>query len=140
MGEDGTQNHQPITLHRTIYGSIERFLGILLEHTAGKLPLWLSPVQVRILTVADRFNKYAQKIAQQMDEQEIRVEIDARAESIGKKVRESQLQKINYILVVGEREVKEGTVTIRTRDNKIQGAKKIETFIKHIVKEISERK
>lgn len=140
MGEDGTQNHQPITLHRTIYGSIERFLGVLIEHTAGKLPLWLSPIQVRILTVADRFNEYAEKIVKQMQEQNIRAEVDSRAESIGKKVREAQLQKINYILVVGERELTEGTVTIRTRDNKIQGAKKPETFIKQILKEIEERK
>lgn len=140
MGEDGTQNHQPITLHRTIYGSIERFIGVLLEHTAGKLPLWLSPIQVRILTVADRFNKYAEKIVEQMKEQKIRAELDNRAESIGKKVREAQLQKINYILVAGERELSEGTVTIRTRDNKIQGAKKPEIFIKQILKEIEERK
>ncbi|MBN1644445.1 threonine--tRNA ligase [Candidatus Woesearchaeota archaeon] len=140
MGEDGTQNHQPITLHRTIYGSIERFIGILLEHTGGKLPLWISPIQVRILTVADRFNEYAEKIIKQMDEQGIRAELDGRTESIGKKVREAQLQKINYILVVGERELSEGTVTIRTVDNKIQGAKKIDTFIKQVVKEITERK
>lgn len=140
MGEDGTQNHQPICLHRTIYGSVERFMGVLLEHTAGKLPCWISPIQVRILTVADRFNDYAKKIAEQMKEVNIRVEVDDRSESIGKKVREAQLQKINYILVVGEREVAEGTVTIRTRDNKIQGAKKIDTFIKQVVAEIEERK
>ncbi|MBD3361627.1 threonine--tRNA ligase [Candidatus Woesearchaeota archaeon] len=139
MGEDGTQNHQPITLHRTIYGSIERFIGILLEHTGGKLPLWASPIQVRILTVADRFNPYAEKIMQQMKQSNIRAEVDERTESIGKKVREAQLQKINYILVVGERELAEGTVTIRTRDNKIHGAKKAEIFIKQVVKEINKR-
>ncbi len=140
MGEDGTQNHQPICLHRTIYGSIERFVGLLIEHTAGKLPLWLSPVQVKILTVADRFNKYAQKIAKQMNKEGIRVEIDNRAESIGKKVREAQLQKVNYIIVVGEKEVKSKTVTVRTRDNKVHGAKKIDIFLKQIVKEIEDRK
>jgi threonyl-tRNA synthetase len=139
MGEDGTQNHQPICLHRTIYGSIERFVGVLLEHTAGKLPAWLSPVQVKILTVADRFNKYSEKIAGQMREKSIRVELDDRTESIGKKVREAQLQQVNYILVVGEREVKDKTVTVRTRDNKVHGAKKTDDFLKKLVKEIEER-
>ena len=139
MGEDGTQNHQPIMLHRTIYGSIERFIGVLLEHTAGKLPLWASPVQVKILTVADRFNDYANKVVQQMKEAGIRAEVDERSESIGKKVREAQLQQINYILVIGEREVKDKTVAVRTRDNKVHGAKKVDSFIKEIVKEIQER-
>ncbi len=139
MGEDGTQNHQPIMLHRTIYGSIERFIGVLLEHTAGKLPLWASPVQVKILTVADRFNDYADKVAEQMKEAGIRAEVDERSESIGKKVRKAQLQQINYILVIGEREVKDKTVAVRTRDNKVHGAKKVDSFIKEIVKEIQER-
>jgi threonyl-tRNA synthetase len=140
MGEDGTQNHKPILLHRTIYGSIERFVGVLLEHTAGKLPLWVSPIQVRVLTVADRFDKYADKVVKQMKDSGIRAELDARAESIGKKVREAQLQQINYILVVGEREVKDKTVTVRTRDNKVHGAKKVDSFVKELVKEIQERK
>ncbi|MBW2973606.1 threonine--tRNA ligase [Candidatus Woesearchaeota archaeon] len=140
MGEDGTQNHQPIMLHRTIYGSLERFIGILIEHYAGKLPLWLSPVQVRILTVADRFNDYAEKVAQKMKDAGIRAEVDDRSESIGKKVREAQLQQINYILVVGEKELKDKTVAIRTRDNKVHGAKKVDSFIKELVKEIQERK
>jgi len=140
MGEDGTQNHQPIMLHRTIYGSIERFIGVLIEHTAGKLGLWISPVQVKILSVADRFNKYAQKIAEQMKEQGIRAEVDDRTESIGKKVREAQLQKVNYILVVGEKEMKAKTVAVRTRDNKVHKAKKTEKFIKEIIKEIQQRK
>jgi len=140
MGSDGTENHQPVMLHRTIYGSIERFIGVLLEHTAGKLPLWASPIQVKILTVADRFNDYANKVTEQMKEAGIRAVVDERSESIGKKVREAQLQQINYILVIGEREVKDKTVTIRTRDNKIHGAKKVDSFIKEIVKEIQERK
>ena len=140
MGADGTENHQPIMLHRTIYGSIERFIGVLLEHTAGKLPLWVSPVQVRILTIADRFNDYAEKKCKEMQEAGIRAEMDARPESISKKVRDAQMQQINYILVVGEREVADGTVTVRTRDNKVHGAKKVDEFIKEIVEEIKERK
>jgi len=140
MGKDGTQNHQPIMLHRTIYGSIERFIGLLIEHTAGKLPLWISPVQVKILTVADRFNKFAEKISSQMKKQGIRTEVDDRAESIGKKVREAQMQKINYIVVVGEKEQKSGKIIIRTRDNKIHSAKKIENFIEQVKEEIEKRK
>ena len=139
MGSDGTENHQPIMLHRTIYGSIERFIGVLLEHTAGKLPLWASPVQVKILTVADRFNDCAEKVAQQMKDAGIRAEVDEKSESIGKKVREAQLQQINYILVIGEKEVNDKTVAVRTRDNKVHGAKKVDSFIKEIVKEIQER-
>jgi threonyl-tRNA synthetase len=140
MGADGTENHQPIMLHRTIYGSIERFIGVLLEHTAGKLPLWVSPVQVRILTIADRFNDYAEKKCKEMQEAGIRAEMDARPESISKKVRDAQMQQINYILVVGEREVADGTVTVRTRDNKVHGAKKVDSFIKEVAEEIKERK
>jgi threonyl-tRNA synthetase len=140
MGADGTQNHQPVMLHRTIYGSVERFIGVLLEHTAGKLPLWLSPVQVKILSIADRFNNYAYSVAKQMKEAGIRVEVDDGAESINKKVRGAQLEQTNYILVVGEREVKDKTVTVRTRDdNKVLGAKKTDAFVKQLVNEIYER-
>lgn len=139
MGADGTENHQPIMLHRTIYGSIERFIGVLLEHTAGKLPLWCSPVQVRVLTIADRFDDYAAKAVLQMKGAGIRAELDSRSESISKKVREAQLQQINYILVVGEREVADKTVAVRTRDNKVHGAKNVDSFIKELVKEIQER-
>ncbi|MBW2986133.1 threonine--tRNA ligase [Candidatus Woesearchaeota archaeon] len=139
MGEDGTQNHKPIMLHRTIYGSIERFIGVLIEHVAGKFPLWISPIQVRILTIADRFNDYAHKAAKKMSDAGIRVDIDERSESISKKVREAQLQQINYIIVVGEKEVKDKTITVRTRDNKVHGAEKVDTFIKKVVKEIQER-
>ena len=140
MGADGTQNHQPIMLHRTIYGSVERFIGVLLEHTAGKLPLWLSPVQVKILSIADRFNDYCYSAAKQMKEAGIRVEVDDSAESINKKVRGAQLEQVNYILVVGEREVNDKTVTVRTRDdNKVLGAKKTNEFVERIVKEIEER-
>lgn len=141
MGADGTQGHQPIMLHRTIYGSIERFTGVLLEHTAGKLPLWLSPVQVKILSIADRFNDYAYSAARQMKEKGIRAVVDDGAESINKKVRTAQLEQANYIIVIGEREVKDKTVTVRTRDdNKVLGAKKTEEFVEKIAKEIADRK
>ena len=140
MGADGTQDHQPTMLHRTIYGSVERFIGVLLEHTAGKLPLWLSPVQVKILSIADRFNDYAYSVAKQMKDAGVRVIVDDGAESINKKVRTAQLEQVNYIIVVGEREVNDKTVTVRTRDdNKVLGAKKTEEFVERIVKEIKER-
>ncbi len=138
-GKDG-RPHTPVMIHRAIYGSIERFLGILIEHYAGKFPLWLNPVQVRILTVADRFNNYADKVCKQIKQAGLRVEVDKRAESISKKVREAQLAKINYILVVGEKEIKNNTVTIRTRDNVVHDAQKIDTFIKKLLEENNKKR
>jgi threonyl-tRNA synthetase len=138
-GKDG-KKHRPVMIHRVIYGSLERFLGILIEHYAGKFPMWLSPVQVKILTIADRFNKYAEKIKQQMEESGLRVELDERAESISKKVRDAQIQKINYIIVVGEKEEKDSTVAIRTRDNKIHNDKKVDKFIEELLEEIEKKK
>ncbi len=137
-GKDGMK-HRPVMLHRAIYGSLERFLGILIEHYAGKFPLWLSPVQVRVLTIADRFNDYADKVAKEMKEAGLRTEVDERAESISKKVREAQLSQINYILVIGENEVKGKTVNVRTRDNKVHGAKKVDSFIKELLEEVEKR-
>jgi len=138
IGEDG-QKHKPVMIHRVIYGSLERFFGILIEHYAGKFPLWLSPVQVRILTVADRFNEYAEKVKNKFEEH-LRVELDSRSESVSYKVREAQLAKINYILVVGEKEQKGNTVNVRTRDNKVLGPIKVGDFLKKALKEIEEKK
>ncbi len=138
---DPDGHKQRVTMvHRALLGSLERFIGVLIEHYAGKFPLWLSPVQVRILTVADRFVAYAQQVADAMKEQHIRVEVDDRAESIGKKVREAQLAQVNYILVVGEKEVADKTVTVRTRDNKVHGAQKVNKVIEQLVKEIQKKK
>ncbi|MBI2143098.1 threonine--tRNA ligase, partial [Candidatus Woesearchaeota archaeon] len=111
-GQDG-KRHPAVMIHRAILGSMERFIGVLTEHYAGKFPLWLSPVQVRILTVADRFNDYANKIRQQYADAGIRVEVDEKAESVPYKVREAELDKVNYIIVVGEKEVAANTVTVR---------------------------
>ncbi len=138
-GADG-KKHVPFMLHRVIYGSLERFLGILIEHYAGKFPLWLSPEQVRILTIADRFNDYAEKVAREYSEKGIRATLDTRAESISYKVREAQLGYVNYILVVGEKEVNDSTVTVRTRDNKVIGAVNKDEFLKQLCSEIDERK
>jgi threonyl-tRNA synthetase len=136
-GKDG-RKHRPVMIHRVIYGSLERFIAILLEHYAGKLPLWLSPVQVKLLTVADRFRGHAERVYRKYCEAEVRAELDDRAESIGYKVREAQLQKVPYILVVGEKESKTNTVAVRA-SNKVVGAVNVDEFLKKLLKEISEK-
>lgn len=137
-GADG-KKHRPIMLHRAILGSVERFMGILVEHYAGKFPLWISPSQVRILTVADRHQEYAQQIAEKLKKQRLNVDIDARAETIPKKVRDAQLDQFNYILVVGDKEVESSTVTVRTRNGEVEGAQAIDVFIKRLVKEVQDK-
>jgi len=130
---------RPVMIHRAPFGSLERFIGILIEHFAGNFPLWLSPVQVKILTVADRHNNYAEALAKKMIEKEIRAETDARQETISAKVRDAQLEKANYILVVGDKEEKDNTVTVRTRKGKVSAGVKAEAFIEQALKEISEQ-
>lgn len=138
-GEDG-RKHTPVMIHRAVLGSLDRFIGILIEHYAGKFPLWLSPVQVRILPLADRFNGYAEKVRKRFHEHLIRVELDDRSESLNRKIRESELAHVPYILVVGEKEEKDSTVNVRTRDNIIHGTKKIDAFMDGLLKEIGERR
>jgi len=138
IAEDGNK-HRVVMLHRTILGSIERFIAILIEHYAGKFPLWLTPMQIRILTVADRFEKYANKIKEELEKHNLRVEIDARTESVNYKVREAQLQKIPLILNVGEKEEKSKTVAVRTQDGKLHFNIKIEDLIKKINKNIENK-
>jgi len=138
-GEDG-KKHKPFILHRVIYGSLERFIAVLLEHYAGKLPLWLSPVQVSIMTVADRFQKYADKVKQKLEENGIRAEEDYRAESISKKVRDAQVKKIPLIVNIGEKEETAGTVAVRTLDGKVKFGIKLEDFAEKVRKNIEDRK
>ncbi len=138
-GKDG-KKHRPVMIHRVIYGALERFLGILIEHYAGKFPLWINPVQVKILTIADRFNDYAKETGLKMEAQGLRVEYDFRSESMNKKVRDAQVEHVNYILVIGEKEVNEKTVNVRTRDNEVLGAKDVDKFINEILKEVKEKK
>ncbi len=138
-GQDG-HKHRPVMIHRTIYGSMERFLGILIEHYAGKFPLWLSPVQVKVLSVADRHIEYANTLRDKFRAAGLRVELDDRAESIPKKVREAQLSRVNYILVVGDKEMENNTVAVRTRDNEVHGEKKVDGFVAELVKEVQGRK
>ncbi len=139
MGKDGTEEHRPVMIHRVIYGSIERFIGILLEHFAGKLPLWLSPYQVRILTIAESFNDYAHKLKQKLFKAGIRVSVDDSGNTISKKIREAQLDKVNYMVVIGEKEIKNKTLAIRTRDGKTSYGVKLKNFLKQLNEEIEKK-
>ncbi len=121
IGEDGNK-HRPIMIHRVVFGSIERFMGILIEHYAGKFPLWLSPVQVKILPISDKFNDYAKQIENTLKNEGLRCEIDKRAEKIGYKIRTARLERIPYMLVVGEKEIESDTVSVRKRDEGDMGS------------------
>jgi threonyl-tRNA synthetase len=130
---------RPIMLHRALFGSIERFFGILVEHFAGKFPFWLSPYQVRIATVADRHAPYARELAQRMQQMGLSCDVDESNESVSKKVRNAQMLKVNYLLTVGDKEVENRTVALRTRDNVVHGEVDISNFLAKVVKERDER-
>ncbi len=129
IGEDGNR-HRPIMIHRVVFGSIERFIGILIEHFAGKFPLWLSPVQVRILTISDKYADYAKEIEKIFKREGLRCEIDERSEKIGYKIRTAQLERIPYMLVIGEKEVQTNSVSVRGRDNGDMGSMPVERLLK----------
>ena len=137
-GADG-EKHRPIMIHRVVYGSVERFIGILIEHFAGAFPTWLAPVQVKVLPISDKYMDYAEKVVNELKESGIRVEIDTRAEKIGYKIREARLQKIPYMLVVGAKEEEEGKVSVRSRFLGDEGAKDLGEFITSIKAEIKSR-
>ena len=137
-GQDG-RKHTPVVIHRALIGSFERFLGILTEHFAGKFPLWLSPEQVRVLCVSDKFNEYGASVVREMQQFGLRATLDSRTESINYKVREAQMDYVNYIVVVGEREINDAAVTVRTRDNKIIGTLNKDEFIAKVVAEVKDR-
>lgn len=138
-GADG-KKHYAIMIHRAILGSLERFIGVITEHFAGKFPLWLSPEQIRILTISEKTEEYANIVAKRLTEKELRATIDNRAETIGKKIREAQLSKVNYMLIIGEKEVANSTVTIRSRNNSIENGVPIDEFINRVTKEKNEKK
>ena len=127
VGEDG-EKHRPVMIHRALLGSIERFIGVITEHFAGAFPAWLSPVQVKLLPVTDRAMDYAKNVAAQLDSQGFRVEVDGRNEKIGKKIREAPLEKIPFMLVVGDRDMEAGTVSVRTRTGEDLGAMSLADF------------
>ena len=138
VGEDG-EKHRPIMIHRAIFGSIERFIGILIEHFAGKFPVWLSPVQVKVLTITDRTKKYAESVCDMLKERGIRVELDARNEKIGYKIREAKLEKVSYVLVVGDKEAEEGTVNVNKRGVEEKTTVRAEDFAELVVREDAEK-
>ncbi len=138
-GADGSK-HRPIMLHRAILGSVERFMGILVEHYAGRFPLWISPSQVRILSVADRHHEYAESVRKTLKDAGFVAEIDSRSETIPKKVRDAQLKQWNYILVVGDKEVADNTVTVRTREGNVEGPVKVADFTKRLRDEVKAKK
>ncbi|MEA3342764.1 MAG: threonine--tRNA ligase [archaeon] len=139
VGEDNTK-HRPVLLHRVVYGALERFIGILIEHYAGKFPLWLSPVQVKIIPIADRHKPYAEKITGKLKASGFRVESDCRQEKVEHKIRDAQLEKINYMIVVGDREIEKNRITSRTRDGKVTFNVNPDKFIEDLQKEIESKK
>jgi len=136
IGEDGLK-HRPVMIHRVVFGSIERFIGVITEHFAGAFPLWLSPVQVKVLPVTERAHEYANQIAAKLDEAGIRAESDLRSEKLGYKIREAQMQKIPYMLVVGDRDMEDGTVSVRTRKGDDLGAMTPDAFLSKCLTEIA---
>ena len=133
-GADG-EKHRPIMIHRVAFGSIERFIGILIEHFAGAFPLWLSPVQVKILPISDKFADYANSVKKAMEDKGIRAEVDGRSEKIGYKIREARNERTPYIAVVGEKEQEAGTLSIRKRGAGEQGAIALDEFIAAVLDE-----
>ncbi len=136
VGADG-KYHRPIMIHRVIFGSIERFIGILTEHCAGKFPLWLAPVQVRLMTVTEKFEGYAREVAERLEELGLRVECDVRNEKIGKKLREARNERVSYMCVIGEKEAEAGSVTVRSGKEGELGEMSVEDFADKLLAEIA---
>ena len=138
IGADG-EKHRPIMIHRVAFGSVERFIGILIEHFAGAFPTWLAPVQVKVLPISEKYEEYAKSVKADLDGAGIRAEIDLRSEKIGYKIREAQTQKIPYMLVVGQKEEADGTVSVRSRFKGDEGSRELSCFISDIKEEIAGR-
>jgi threonyl-tRNA synthetase len=134
VGSDG-ERHRPVMLHRVILGAMERFIGVLIEHYAGAFPVWLAPVQAILLTVTERHIPYAEKVYHQLIQEGMRVAKDLRNEKLGFKIREAQMQKIPYMLVVGDREEKEGTISPRSRSGEALKGMWIEDFVSKVKSE-----
>ena len=137
MDSDGVLK-RPVMIHRALFGSVERFFGILIEHFVGKFPLWISPMQVRIITVADRHAEYAHEVAKQVSSAGFLCDVDDASESVNKKIRSAQMLQINYMLTVGDKEIENKTASLRTRDNVVHGEIQISEFIKSLEKEMKE--
>jgi len=139
IGEDG-QEHRPYMIHRALFGSMERFMGVLIEHFAGAFPVWLAPVQATLIPIADRHVEYSEKVADQLREAGVRVEIDRRSERMNSKIRDAQLQKIPYMLVVGDREAEAEEVAVRLRSGEDLGALSIDSFLERVAAEVLEHR
>lgn len=138
VGEDN-EKHRPVVIHRAIFGSIDRFIGVLTEHYGGNFPLWLAPVQAKVIPVSRVFNGYAQEVVQKMKEAGIRIELDARDEKVGYKIREAEVQKVPYMFVVGEKEVESGSVNVRKKGSKDQETKAVDEVIVELKQQIADR-
>lgn len=138
-GADG-EKHRPVMIHRVVLGSIERFIGVITEHFAGAFPLWLAPVQVKILPIADRHHDYAKEVCAKLEAMGLRVEVDERSEKIGYKIREAQLHKIPYMLLVGDKEIEDGTVSVRKRGEGDLGASKVDDFAATALDDVASKK
>lgn len=138
IGRDG-EKHRPIVIHRVIFGSIERFIGILIEHFAGKFPAWISPVQVKVLSISEKYNSYAESVAKALKDKNIRVELDDRAEKIGFKIREARNERVPYMVIIGEKEQQEGMITVKARNNDKEEKVVLYEFIAKIREEIENK-
>lgn len=139
IGEDNSK-HRPVMIHRAPFGSLERFIAVLTEHCAGKFPMWLVPVQVKILPISDKFLAYAENVLSQLKNNDIRAEIDDRSEKIGKKIRDTELAKIPIMLIIGEKEVNEGKVSVRRQGKGDEGSKSLDEVIENIKEEVNNKK
>jgi threonyl-tRNA synthetase len=138
IGEDNAK-HRPVMIHRAPFGSLERFIAVLTEHCAGKFPMWLVPVQVKILPISDKFLPYAENILSQLKNNDIRAEIDDRSEKIGKKIRDTELAKIPIMLIIGEKEVNEEKVSVRRQGKGDEGTKTLSEVIENIIEEVKNK-
>jgi threonyl-tRNA synthetase len=137
--KDGTKK-RPVVIHRVIYGSLERFIGVLIEHYAGAFPLWLSPIQVKIIPVRTNHNEYAKKVFELLKENNIRVELDDKDENLGGKVRDAKNNKIPYWVVIGDKEIESGKMTVESRDTGNLGQVSTEEFLKKLLEEVKNKK
>jgi threonyl-tRNA synthetase len=138
IGKDG-EKHRPIVIHRVIFGSIERFIGILIEHFAGKFPTWIAPVQAKVMPISDKFNAYAESVVKVLRDKNIRVELDDRAEKIGFKIREARNERVPYMIIIGEKEQSEGKISVRSRKSGDEGSMVLYEFISKIKEEIENK-
>jgi threonyl-tRNA synthetase len=135
IGQDG-EKHQPVMIHRVVFGSVERFIGILIEHFAGQFPTWLAPVQVKVLPISEKYEEYAGKVTQKLQDAKIRASLDERNETLKFKIRDAHLQRIPYTVIVGAKEEENGTISLRSRFAGDEGSRSVDEFIKDLREEI----